>query len=60
MTKTEERGYAAREALRLERLASEYRQMGFPALARFCRENARAALRWASRPEPLPLSRGIT
>ncbi len=39
---------AARESLRMERLASEYRQMGFRVLADFLKQQARAAMKYAA------------
>lgn len=44
--------FAAKESLRMERLASEYRQMGFLALASYLSEQSKAAMRYAVGKEP--------
>jgi hypothetical protein len=49
MTDDEEREFALREADRMRVLASQYRQLGFPVLSAWLRQNADAALRWAGR-----------
>ena len=41
--------FAAAESLRMEMLASQYQQMGFKELARWLREQVRAAMRYAAR-----------
>lgn len=41
--------FASQESLRMQRLASEYRQLGFLALAQFLKKQSVAATRYAVR-----------
>jgi RecA-family ATPase len=44
----EQQERALREAERMMILASNYKQMGFLVLAKFMKENSKAAFRWAT------------
>jgi len=55
MTDEQERDATLRCADEMIIKASEYRQMGFPELAKYLKENAQAARKWAVRkPERKP------